>query len=700
MRSIPVGSPISGGRQLRRSTRIAVLALSLAVAFAGCRREDETPSQAESGGQLVIGVMALPGALNPLVPGYASSAGIRQMLYAPLFRQRPDGTTVPWLAKRWQFSEDLRQIIFYVHDGAAWSDGTPITGRDVRFTFERIHDSGLRSTYGSLARPIESVETREDGTVLFGFEHVFSRQLRCTGFPILPEHILRETTDFSSPDFAWPAVASGPFALSARDDGRFLQLRANPRYFDAPPSVSAIVLWQAPDGGALTRELILGHLDIAEGVPPDCYESLRTNREIILHRYQPSSVISLVWNLRDPLVSTLSMRRALTHAIDRRELVEDPLCGLGEVATGPLPSSFWAAGAPQGSLLDFDTTAADRLLEEEGWRRRRGRRWRERERQPLEITLLVNRAVPAGGELAGTIADQLARVGASLNVVVVGPDSLRQLLEAGTFTVALLERPAGNDFEPTAWWHSDPNLGCLNVGGYASAAVDSLLECIDRRAREDEVAEEWAELEHHLAEDLPATDLVEPERIVAVHRRVQGFDDRNRDVYAQLDRCWIPRRERVTIDLAMLGTVLEEEPAVAYAPTPMPTPTPAALTPEEMVETVEAVMSESAAAETMAEASSLPPFHEPVTVEPQIVSLSQARYPTSARAVRAQGLIELDLLIGTDGRPRSARVATSFGHPACEQAAIEAAMASVFTPGTRDAVPQEMWVRIPYTFRP
>ena len=683
-----------------RSVRCALLAFCLVALAPGCRREGEAPRHAESGARLVIGVTALPSAANPLVPDYSRTADVGDILYASLHTDGADGKIVPALAKRWAFSEDLRDIIFQIRDQAIWSDGTPISSADILFTLERISDPASRARCASSVGLIQSVECPGEETVVFGFANVFSRQLRCTGFPVLPQHVLRGIVDLSSPDLRWPLVSSGPFMLAAREDGRFVELAANPRHFGAPPSVDAIVLWQAQDGEALARELGLGHLDVVDGLPPRYYEQLRSDGEILLHRHPGSSVIFLAWNLHDPLVSSLDVRRALTHAINRRQLVDGPLYGLGDVAHGPLPSTFWAAREQQGRIPAFDTTAANSMLEQEGWRRRPRRRWREKERRPLELTLLVDHAIPAGEEIARVVADQLAGVGVSLEIAVLEPDTLAQRLQDGTFTVALLERTVRSDFEPATWWHSDPHLGCLNVGGYASASVDSLLQRIDRKLREEETAEEWALLQQRLLDDLPCTDLVEPERIVAVNRRVRGFDGRDPNLYRQLDRCWIPRGERVTLEIASLGMIPEEQIEAAPRPTPILTPPPPLPRAEEIVEVAEPAVLESDTAQTSTQTGTSPPFHEPVVVDPRILTLAPAVYPTSAKPMRAQGVVEVEVLVGPDGQPRRTRIASSFGHPACERAAMEAAMASWFTPGTRDGVPREMWVRIPYNFRP
>ena len=96
----------------------------------------------------------------------------------------------------------------------------------------------------------------------------------------------------------------------------------------------------------------------------------------------------------------------------------------------------------------------------------------------------------------------------------------------------------------------------------------------------------------------------------------------------------------------------------------------------------------------------LPPPKPSVITQPKPVKQVMPTYPEAARAVGASGKVVVRVSVGVDGKVTSATILSSFGNPACEAAALSAAKKWTFTPATKDGVPFEQKISIPFTFTP
>jgi protein TonB len=76
------------------------------------------------------------------------------------------------------------------------------------------------------------------------------------------------------------------------------------------------------------------------------------------------------------------------------------------------------------------------------------------------------------------------------------------------------------------------------------------------------------------------------------------------------------------------------------------------------------------------------------------------KYPETAKAIGATGNVVVKVLVGTDGKVKSATISSSFGNPACEEAALAAARQWEFKPATKDGEPFEQSIQIPFQFKP
>ncbi|MFN2397091.1 MAG: ABC transporter substrate-binding protein [Gemmatimonadaceae bacterium] len=308
----------------------------------------------------------------------------RFLLFLPLVARNSEGEFEGRLARGWEHSPDYRTWTIHLRTDVRWHDGVPVTAHDVAFTLE-LH----RQTVLAGSR-VYSVAVLDDST----YTITYYRRVRA-GSPLddwtvfLPRHHLEglDPDKFARWEFWKRPVGNGPYRFVRRVPNAALVFEANPGYYRGRPRVDRVVVKLAPEPSI--TELLSGNVDAINGINPGSLLPLRGDARFRAHTssFAPWGTFTAVyWNHRHPAFRDPRVRRALTLAIDRRELhraanlpaatpIFDVIFLERQLARDELP-------AP----LAHDTAEAARLLEEAGWRDGDGDGIRERAGKPFRFT--------------------------------------------------------------------------------------------------------------------------------------------------------------------------------------------------------------------------------------------------------------------------------------------------------------------------
>ena len=281
-----------------------------------------------------LGVPEEPASLDPFDPrsrAEAASSILGEVL-PQLFRVRPDGRAEGFLADESTVREEPGQTgaSFSLRAGALWSDGTPVTVEDVRFTLEAVRGPawpGPRAGYDRV--------TAVDGAgaeVMLRFDGPFPgwRRLFSGGDFVLPAHRLRGQ-DLKAVWTGGPDVAGGPFRLGPVTAGLEITLERNDPWWGDGPRVEGVRVIVVPDVRTMEQLLGRGELDVAW--PPTT--SNRVGRFRALDGVDVSlappggRVVSLATNTE---TLAAERRRALLALPDRDRFVDVLLGGEAERA--------------------------------------------------------------------------------------------------------------------------------------------------------------------------------------------------------------------------------------------------------------------------------------------------------------------------------------------------------------------------------
>jgi peptide/nickel transport system substrate-binding protein len=669
--------------------RYIFLFFMLVFIMASCTKKEER-LLGEVGGSLVIGTTNLPTTISPLSPSIFGSNDILNLLFLSLHRiDLKTGKMKPELASSWEFSEDLTSITYYLKKDVTWWDGSPVTAEDILYTFEKMKDPATRYPYIASLRFIKDVEVLDPYRIKFTFHKVYADILTDSDIMAVPKHIYEKM----GPNFGEMPVGNGPYKIKEWIPGSHLVLSFNEAYYRGRPPLDEIIIKQYTNTAAMVQDFSVGDLDVVLNIPPREVKNLTEGDNISIDSRPGNSYTYIGWNLehqflRDPLVRT-----ALSMAINKEAILSDIFAHRGVISLGPLPQASWACDTTIIPVT-YDTVEAKKILAQQGFVDRNRNRIIDKNGTDFTLNIITNIENPERVSMLEYIAGDLRKLGIRINT---------RTLDAGTFIATVLKKEfdgfimgwtVGEKIDPTLYWHSDSTKGKFNFVLYRNDVVDSLIEQGVAMLNRKEAKEIWGEFQRIVYDEQPYTFIIVPNTVSAQYKHVRGTEQGIS--LASAYTYWIPETER-RIVVAVVDTQVPEQPPETVERIPEVRP-PEIVEPERILEA--RVMVDTATVAVVPETTVVAPPKPSVITRAKPVKQIKPQYPESARSLGATGRVVVRVLVGTNGKVMKATVLSSFGNPACEEAALAAAQQWEFTPATKDGEPFEQNVSIPFDFQP
>lgn len=443
-------------------------------------------AQPLQGSVYVEGVVGEVRQLNPLAQGADTSQAERDiaaLLFDGLTTLDADGRMQPALAERWTISEEGRVYTFTLQPGRRWHDGAPVTADDVLYTVRGVQNARFPGDpqVAALWRNV-LIEKVDDRTVRFELPAPFAPFPSMARLPILPAHLLRtiRPEQWAGAPFSLRPVGTGRYKLQALDTQQVLLVPATE---DSRATLDNLLLRLYPTSDAallaLNRREVQGVASLATAgrrAPSPLQRTRRTALSL-------GNYTLLAFNVQNPPLDDIQLRRALTLGLNRDVLITNLLGGQGQRLDTPVMPGTWAADA-SATLPAFRRSSAQQALGQLGYVDANGDGWLEQNGQRLTLPLLIG-DTPEYGAVANEIVRQMREIGVGIDVRRVPLNELQTELAAHNFTLALHSwSDVGADPDVYALWHSSRADGGTNYAGLRDAQIDQLLS--DGRAASDE----------------------------------------------------------------------------------------------------------------------------------------------------------------------------------------------------------------------
>ncbi|MDQ7905117.1 ABC transporter substrate-binding protein [Phytohabitans sp. ZYX-F-186] len=344
------------------------------------------------------------------------------------------GEITPWLAKSWEYNDDLTEFTFHLRDDVTFSDGTPFDAAVVKANLDQYvrGDKALDiNPNGAVLLP-GYIETRtpDEYTAVVRFEKPLASFLQASSFTAnaQPGFLSLSTLKLSAAERTDPTkvIGTGPFVYESWEEQVKTVLVKRKGYNWAPPAIGhtgeayldRIVFNTIPEASVRTGSLASGTIDATLDVGTTDEKPLTAQGFTIIHRGVSGTAI--FFNLNSQLFPTndIAVRKAIQLGWDRAAIEKTVLTDSYSVARSVLADSVRGYVDYSGSVLRYDPEAAGKLLDEAGWRPGPGG-IRVKDGRSLVVKLIGINNLVVNKPAYESIQQDLKKIGIDLQLTVV-----------------------------------------------------------------------------------------------------------------------------------------------------------------------------------------------------------------------------------------------------------------------------------------
>ncbi len=478
-----------------RPTRLTALAIltTVALILAACGSGTPAPSTT-GGGAATSAPAAKPTAggsaifvlendvidFDPLKSRAFVDRNIHYQIYDSLVRIDETGKIIPWLATKWDSSSDGKAVTFTLRDDVTYHDGSKFDADSVKWNIERYIKTSGSQRAGELAS-VDTVEVTNPTTVKFNLKSPFSPLLANlvdrAGMMVSKKAFdaVGNPDDFTRKAFK---AGSGPFMLTEAIKDDHMTLEKNPNWWGKDkdgsklPYLDKITVKPITNSDVRFTNLRTGDAQVANNIAGKDVPTAKTESGLTYQERPALSFRSLIPNRASGFVfNEKRYVKAVSTAIDRKELLEKGYFNLGAAGYGTIAPSHFAFDANFKPFEKADVDGAKKLVQEVG-------------KGPLTFELLVSSGDPVTLQIAQLIQAQLKKADITADIQQLEFAKILELQSAHTFKgltfVGWSGRidPDGNTYDHV--YTKRP----FNDSSYSNAEVDKLLD--EQRATSDQ----------------------------------------------------------------------------------------------------------------------------------------------------------------------------------------------------------------------
>jgi peptide/nickel transport system substrate-binding protein len=393
--------------------------------------------QPKQGGRVIWGDFTDIKTINPVTVTDVYSGEVVNRVYASLVSiNAKTGEVGPGLAEKWDFSADGKTLTFQLRDGLKWSDGSPLTGDDFKFTVmatlrskKTNHKNNVDQIVGAKeyidgsAGDLSGINVDGKNITVSLTTSFCPALIQIGNLSIIPKSVFGKYFDPNdasknlddAPENNAPPLASGAFKFKEWVPNDHTTVVRNDNYFQKA-NIDEWVHKVYPNGDALTAALKVGEVDMAQFDPKDL-QDLQGTSSLQVFKYLNLGYTYIGWNqmrggkefLRDKPV-----RQALTYGLNVQQVVDKVLFGEGVKMIAHTPPVSWAYDPTGLNPYDYDPTKAEQLLQGAGWTKGADGIY-AKDGQKLEFTVYTNAGNVIRETFIQVAAEQYKQIGVNMD---------------------------------------------------------------------------------------------------------------------------------------------------------------------------------------------------------------------------------------------------------------------------------------------
>ena len=468
---------------------------------------------------------AEPENMNPVHINEVVAQHIADYVMDGLLFQNPD--TFQWqpqLAENYEVSKDFLTFTFFLRKNARFSDGTPVTAEDVKFSIECVKDPAYKAANRMpYYDDVESVEAVDPYTVRIKMKKKYYMNLTVlasAGYtPIVPKHVY---VDPNKKLEGAGLIGSGAYKVEAYNRGKNIMLVRNPDWWGKDyPDQKGMAKFEHVNFRFIKEENLeiemvkKGQVDYMEPIRPENFEKKAVGEpfgttilKVQAENKRPKNYGFIGWNEKNPMFKDRNVRIALSHLFNRKQLIEKFYFGKAVEAVGPV---YYKSPyiSPQIKPIEYNPEKAKVLLKKAGWedKEKKGilQKQIDGKTQEFRFTLLLpNRDVEKYFTL---YKEDLKKAGIEMEIKLIEWNTFSKLLDEQKFEAVTLSWGGGaieDDLKQI--WHSESaKPGGSNFISYSNKEVDTLIDKARQEMNDGKRKLLWQKVTKLIADDAPYT---------------------------------------------------------------------------------------------------------------------------------------------------------------------------------------------------
>ena len=506
-------------------------------------------NESESGGDLVLSTGNDVVSMDPHSSNDLYSDQVRNTVYEGLVTQDENLEIQPLLAESWEQVNDLTWR-FSLNEGVTFHDGSEFNADVVKANLERVQDPAVASPRLNLFDMIEDVNVIDDYTVEIVTEYPFApllSHLTHDGAGMISKEVIDEdyekalqnsnseytveeyyelreegseefesTADEISGDVGavvdQKPVGTNYAEFESRTPGERTVLKRFEDYWQEPMNLDTITFKIVTETGSRIAELETGESHVITGFEPTNLERIEENPDTEPYTLYNIAMEFIGFNTQKEPLDDVRVRQAISHVVDREEIIEGIYSGTGRIPKGPIVEGL-TGNDEDVENIEYDLEEAERLMAEAGYE------------DGFDISIITNDA-PERVDAAIYLQEALEQINVTATVDQMEWGAYLEEASTGDHDIFLLGWPnATGDPDQSLWplFHSSMAGAQGNRTFYDNPEVDELLEAGRQESDEEERAEIYEEAQEILVEDAPMIYMRQALSMNAHRQEVEGL---------------------------------------------------------------------------------------------------------------------------------------------------------------------------------
>lgn len=542
-----------------KKIKILAIIMMVVLSISGCNNSDKKEEnsgnyETSNDSKYIHLSMINPKTINPINNTDESVGYVLDLVYDSLFTIDSNYNVVPQLVDSYSVSSDGKSVNIKLKD-ANWHDGKPVTSSDVEFTVESIKRSQT-SPYKPLVEKISSISSIDSKNLKINFSEPYAFSVDTLVFPIVSKAELSNLSSKDLDNYRKNMVGTGAYKISKYDHRSNMILTLNEDYYDKDKIKDAkkeINVMMVPDAEAQVAMTLALSSDITKVGLSDLSQFQENQFKIT--NYEGRGYEYIIFNYDRPIMKDLNFRKAITHAINRKQIIDESYLGKASIVNFPLhskskyydesikPLDFNVDSAKKylgkmdiDKINNTDTSNVDVKKEETKDAKKEGKEKEETKKteenkedktakeaeknnnikeeiKRLNLKILVNKENGERVKSAYTIKDNLNEIGIKSTVTELEGNELSTALDSKDYDLALVG------------WEMSPvpdATDIINYSGYTDEKLSGYLNSLKNSTNVDTTKKIYKSIQEYTRDKAAFISLGINDDYLVTNKRIEG----------------------------------------------------------------------------------------------------------------------------------------------------------------------------------